>query len=117
MSTSAATPASSDSLEWKPLLFVRYREGKKMRTADLRGPEWRESAESPLKHLFAAQARLWEEKAIDIALRDGVPEWVRIVRQYESDTGTAFVPWCDVLAFEYQGEVLPEDAVVLPSPR
>ena len=117
MSASAETARPLEALEWKPLLFVRYREGKRMRTADLRGPEWRESAESPLKHLFAGQARLWREKAIDIALRDGVPEWVRIVRQYESDTGTAFVPWCDVLAFEYQGEVTPEDAVALPSPR
>ncbi|MCY4392925.1 MAG: hypothetical protein OXE43_12890 [Chloroflexi bacterium] len=117
MSASARVPTHSDSLEWRPLLFVRYREGKKTRTADLRGPEWREPADSPLKDLFAGQERLWEEKAIDLALLDGIPEWVRIVRLYGNRKGTAFVPWCDVLGFEYQGEVLPDDAPAVPSPR
>ena len=117
MSATAETPAPSGALEWKPLLFVRYREGKKTRTADLRGPEWPELVESPLKSLFVGQQRLWEEKTIDLALRDGVPEWVRILRHYGNRTGTAFVPWCDVLAFEYQGDVPPEDAVTLPPPR
>ena len=117
MSATAEASAASSSIDWKPLLFVCYREGKKTRIADLRGPEWPVATESPLNALFARRTRLWEEKTIDLGIRDGMPEGVRIVRDYGDRKGTAFIPWCDVLALEYQGEVLPEDAADLPFPR
>lgn len=110
-------PTPSEALEWKPLLFVRYREGKKQRTADLRGPEWREPLGPALSSVLVPPKRLWSERAIDLGLRNGAPEWIRIVTEYEGETGTAFIPWSDVVAFEYKGELLPEDAAPLPFPR
>ena len=61
MSATAETPASADALEWRPLLFVRYREGKKQRTADLRGPECRESWGPALGAVLVAPKRLWAD--------------------------------------------------------
>ena len=37
--------------------------------------------------------------------------------EYEGETGTAFIPWSDVVAFEYKGELLPGGVTPLPFPR
>lgn len=106
-------PTPSGALEWKPLLFVRYREGKKTRTADLRGPEWPSIFE--LANLTSAEPRRWKELKIDLGVRDGAPSWVRVVREYNGRTGTGFIPWDDVLAVEYEGDDAPLDEAFIPS--
>ncbi len=105
MSATVETPAPSGALEWKPLLFVRYREGKKTRTADLRGPEWH--AAFSIAGLIGSEQRLWKELSVALGVRDGTPVWVRVVRDYNGRTGTGFIPWSEVLAVEYEGDEAP----------
>ncbi|MCY3881584.1 MAG: hypothetical protein F4Z77_03935 [Dehalococcoidia bacterium] len=116
MSSSPEAPAA-DSLEWKPLLFVRYREGKKVRTADLRGSEWSSSLASILDAVTTVEKRLWKDQRIDVGVRDGSPAWVRIVREYDGRTGTSFISWGDVLAVEYEGETVSLGEAFFPSPQ
>ena len=117
MSATAETPASAGALEWRPLLFVRYREGKKQRTADLRGPEWPSSLASVLDSIAKVEKRLWTEQQLDVGVRGEAPVCVRIVRGYDGRTGTTFIPWGDVLTVEYEGEGLSLGEAFVPPPQ
>ena len=121
MSAGVDSGSRTEALEWMPLLFVKYKEGKKTHTADVRGPEWTASPANALGVLptfFQDQKRLWNERRIDLGLQDGAPVWLRIVREYEGgDIGTSFIPWPDVVALEYKGEILAQDDPVLPFSR
>lgn len=117
VSTEAETPVPSDDLDWKPLLFVRYSEGKKTRTADLRGSEWSSTLSSLLAAATTVEKRLWKDQRIDVGIRDGCPAWVRIVREYDGRAGTSFIPWGDVLTVEYEGETVSLGEAFFPSPQ
>ena len=117
MSTSSETPPANDALEWRPLLFVRYKEGKKAHIADLRGPEWSSSLASILDVVSTVEKRLWKDQRIDLGIRDGSPAWVRIIRDYGGRTGTSYIPWGDVLTVEYEGETVSLGETFFPAPQ
>ena len=96
---------------------MRYRDGKKTRTADLRGPEWSSSLASILDAVTKVETRLWTEQQLDVGVLDGAPVCVRVVRGYEGRRGTSFVPWGDVLTVEYEGENLSLGEAFFPSPQ
>ncbi len=119
MSVSARSEERAPTLRWAPLLFAKYREGRKTHTADLRGPEWEAPppAITAISGMLLDQKRLWKERRIDVGLRDGEPVWLRIVREYDGgETGTLFIPWPDVIAVEYKGDALADADLALPLP-